>query len=696
MPRKLEFSEFKERIIKTFNNGINVDNFIYVNNNTKGLCKCNKCGNEWYAVPNSLLNGHGCRKCYDKKNSDKRKISYDEIVHTLETNGSNVEIIGDYIDTKHICKIKCKLCGREWEARITKHLKGSGCPVCKHGRMTTDILIKKLENIYGDKYVYNKVEYINNRTKIILTCKKHGDFTILPSTALKGFKERCAICIDEEKKEKEILLNKIKEEKTAFKCEKNKIKKEKKRFKQSEKDKIEEFILKCKKVHYNEPYDYSLTKYINSKTKVKVNCLKHGIFEKNPISLLNGQKCPLCARTGHKYTNEEWIKLAKEKYPQFDYSKVNYINKETKVIVVCNNKDCDGKIHGEFSVYPNAFLRGENKCVKCIKEEKRIQKQNDFILKSQILNNNKYDYSKVSYNGANTKVCIICPDHGEFWQTPTNHLHGCKCPKCAIDNNRMMYDIKKREFYGTFIERAKKIHNDKYSYDKVIYNGNENKVIITCPEHGDFEQTPHSHLAGGGCPKCAKNKMVEAIRLTQEEYINRVRYVHRYNNYDFTKVLYNTYESDVTVTCLKHGDFIIKAGSLLNGHGCPVCRLSKLEISVRNVLIENKIKHESQKRFKEWLGSQSLDFYIEGLNIAIECQGMQHFKNERRYQKLNEIQERDERKKRLCKENGVHLIYYVPDIFAEYMKEDDIFFTNTNDLINYIKEYKNNLIKYKI
>lgn len=684
MPKKLEFNEFKERIDKIFNNSINVDDFVYVNSGTKGLCKCNICGNEWYAVPNSLLNGHGCRKCYNKKNSESRKIPYSEIVNILETNGSNVEIIGDYIDTKHKCKIKCKLCGREWEARINEYLKGSGCPVCKYGRLTTDILIKSLKNIYGDKYSYDKVNYVNNRTKIILTCKKHGDFNILPSTALKGYKERCVSCIEEIKKENEILLKK---EKNILKNRKEKTCK-KENIKEPKKDKTEEFILKCKKVHCNEPYDYSVTEYINSNTKVKVNCLKHGIFYKNPISLLNGQRCPLCARTGHKYTNEEWIKLAKEKYPQFDYSKVNYVNKETKVIIFCNDKDTDGNIHGEFAVYPNAFLRGENKCMKCDKENKRIEKQKDFINKSEILNNKKYDYSKVFYSDIHTKVCIICPEHGEFWQSPLNHVNGSKCPKCAINDVKIMNEIKKREFHGSFIERAKKLHNNKYIYDKVVYNGNENKVIITCPEHGDFEQTPHSHLAGGGCPKCAKNKISEAVRLTQEEYINRVKYVHRYKNYDFSKVIYNTYESEVVVTCSKHGDFKIKAGSLLNGNGCPLCRLSKLETSVRNVLLENDVKHISQKRFKEWLGGQSLDFYIENKTIAIECQGIQHFKNERWYDKLYEIQERDERKKRLCKENGIHLIYYVPDIFSQYMKEDDIYFTNTDDLIDYIKNYK--------
>ena len=79
MAKKLTYENFKKRIDEIFDKKIDVSKFIYVNSNTKGLCKCQTCGNEWYAVPNSLLNGHGCRMCYNRKNSESRKISFDEI-----------------------------------------------------------------------------------------------------------------------------------------------------------------------------------------------------------------------------------------------------------------------------------------------------------------------------------------------------------------------------------------------------------------------------------------------------------------------------------------------------------------------------------------------------------------------------------------------------------------------------------------
>ena len=199
----------------------------------------------------------------------------------------------------------------------------------------------------------------------------------------------------------------------------------------------------------------------------------------------------------------------------------------------------------------------------------------------------------------------------------------------------------------------------------------------------------HAHLSGQGCPKCSLIKKGLLGRLSQEEFINRIIEIHKNENYDFSKVVYNGYNEKVIVGCPKHGKFKIKASLLLNGSGCQICKFSKLEKVVRNILLENNINYKAQKRFKKWLGTQSLDFYLPDYNIAIECQGLQHFKNERRYQNLKDIQERDKRKKKLCKENNIHLIYYVPSIFSKYMDKDDIYFSDAEELINYIKNFKN-------
>lgn len=114
----------------------------------------------------------------------------------------------------------------------------------------------------------------------------------------------------------------------------------------------------------------------------------------------------------------------------------------------------------------------------------------------------KYDYSKVEYINTKTKVCIICPIHGEFWQTPEQHLKGKGCPKC-LGKNLTTQD---------WIKQANIVHNNKYIYSKTNFKKGHEKVIITCPIHGDFEQQATSHLQGSGCSKC--NKLaVEASNL---------------------------------------------------------------------------------------------------------------------------------------------------------------------------------------
>ena len=119
----------------------------------------------------------------------------------------------------------------------------------------------------------------------------------------------------------------------------------------------------------------------------------------------------------------------------------------------------------------------------------------DFIKKAKEKHGNKYDYSKVEYVDSKTKVCIICPIHGEFWQLPNNHLRGKGCSKCKggvkLTNEE-------------FIKKANIKFKNFFNYSKVNYTNATTPIIITCPIHGDFWQTPQSHLHSTyGCPSCA-------------------------------------------------------------------------------------------------------------------------------------------------------------------------------------------------
>lgn len=197
-----------------------------------------------------------------------------------------------------------------------------------------------------------------------------------------------------------------------------------------------------------------------------------------------------------KLTTEEFIERAKKTHgSKYDYSKVMYIDANTKVCIVCPE-------HGEFWQNPMSHLSGVG-CRACgyLKNRKeRVKTTGDFINQAREVHKDKYDYSKVDYKGAHEKVCIICPEHGEFWQTAYSHIQGKGCSKCSHRSYKYTTD--------EFVNEAKKIHGDKYDYSKVNYKNNQTKVCIICPEHGEFWQTPNKHLIGEGCPNCI-NSLLE-------------------------------------------------------------------------------------------------------------------------------------------------------------------------------------------
>ena len=164
------------------------------------------------------------------------------------------------------------------------------------------------------------------------------------------------------------------------------------------------------------------------------------------------------------------------------------------------------------------------------KENKRLtlieERKNKFIENSKMIHKNedgtpKYDYSKVEYKNNKTKVCIICPEHGEFWQTPHNHLLGHGCIKCRNEINSKKSSYTK----DYFILLANKKHNNFYDYSKVDYVNSRTKVCIICSIHGEFWQTPSMHLSGQGCPTCNKSKL--EIQITELLDDNNIEFVYQ-------------------------------------------------------------------------------------------------------------------------------------------------------------------------
>ena len=256
-----------------------------------------------------------------------------------------------------------------------------------------------------------------------------------------------------------------------------------------------------------------------------------------------------------KKTNSEFIEEARRIHgDKYDYSKVEYKNADEKVCIICPE-------HGEFWQSPYKHLNGQG-CPTCAGKNKTVS---DFITKARSVHGDRYDYSKVKYEAAHKKVCIICPEHGEFWQTPSGHLSGRRCPKCA----KTYMDTK------FFIEKAKKIHGNKYDYSKTEYVKDKVKVCIICPEHGEFWQDPSSHLSGCGCPKCGGSK-----KLSNEEFIAKSQQIHGHV-YDYSMVDYINRATPVKILCKKHGAFYQKPSEHLSGCGCPKCGLEKRGVEMR-------------------------------------------------------------------------------------------------------------------
>jgi hypothetical protein len=157
--------------------------------------------------------------------------------------------------------------------------------------------------------------------------------------------------------------------------------------------------------------------------------------------------------------------------------------------------------------------------------------KNDFIK----VHGNKYDYSRVKYVNNKTNVKIVCPQHGEFEQTPSNHVRGANCYYCSIiicANNR-------RSNTSEFVNRAIEIHGNKYNYSKVEYFKALSKVIIICPidGHGEFEQQPNDHLFGHGCKKCGIEDSKNKQRKTNNNFIEDANKIHN-NKYDYSLIEY--------------------------------------------------------------------------------------------------------------------------------------------------------------
>lgn len=301
-----------------------------------------------------------------------------------------------------------------------------------------------------------------------------------------------------------------------------------------------------------------------------------------------------------KYTQQDFINKSISIFGTlYDYSKVDYINSRTPIILIC-------RYHGQFNVIPKDHLCYKRGCILC--SGVRYNKDT-FIQKSISIHGNRYDYNKAIFKDVKTKVKIICPIHGIFLQTPDKHINSSQgCKKCAgTDKKDLMY----------VIEKGNAIHNNKYDYSLAKFVDMATKIDIICPVHGAFQQTPNNHIIGEqDCQKC----MYEADRLTVGEFIEKSINFHG-QKYDYSKVVYVNSLTKVEIICSEHGSFWQKPHGHIGGNGCPKCigPISKIEQEWLDLLnIPNEYRN---KTIYTEMGRFSVDAIDSMTNTIYEFYG---------------------------------------------------------------------------
>ena len=343
----------------------------------------------------------------------------------------------------------------------------------------------------------------------------------------------------------------------------------------------------------------------------------------------------------------------------YEYISIDRTTKKTKLEIKC-------PIHGIFKKHMYDHLQRNQGCSLCSTPSKMTNEL--FIIKANLIHNNKYDYSLVNCKDSNTKVQIKCNIHGIFEQLSSNHLQGQGCQKCC--KNCKMND-------ETFIIKANQVHNNKYTYENINYIGIKNKINILCKYHGCFLQTPSDHLSGNGCYKCS------GLVKNTEDFIEKAKILHK-NIYDYSKVNYVNTRSKIIIICKIHGEFKQMPNTHLNGCSCSKCNLSsfsKVSLLWLNTIMDTEkifIQHAGnlgEKSVKIDDKLYKFDGYCKETNTVYEFHGDFFHGNPKKFdldeinplikKTFRELYDDTTNRENIIKKNGYNLITIWESEFKE-------------------------------
>jgi hypothetical protein len=293
---------------------------------------------------------------------------------------------------------------------------------------------------------------------------------------------------------------------------------------------------------------------------------------------------------------------------KYDYSHVQLISTKIKVEILCPK-------HGLFYQTPSNHMKGQG-CPTCghlaRKTSQRYSLQ-EFLKSLGNEQKKKYDYSEVKYLNSQTKIKVICPMHGAFEIKPNSHFNGQGCPKCG----REIANIKIALPYSTFIERARKTHNNRYEYVQDSYNGLTKKMTIFCNDHGFFNQTPHSHISmKTGCPKCGRISSANSNKISWKYVLEKFKNVHG-DFYTYDESSFKDVSTKMKIKCAKHGWFEQIPYQHYAKSGCPNCSKENNGILKRitfdEFIIKSSRKHNSKYSY------ENVNFTDIFTPIEIQC-----------------------------------------------------------------------------
>lgn len=271
--KKNKVEKFISKAKKNYGDKYDYSEIEYINSTTEIIILCTEHNISFKQSPSNHLRGwNGCPQCQKRQITDTQSfIEKAKDIHTDKYDYSNV----DYIDSKTKVKIICPDHG-EFEQLPSHHIKGQTCPKCavnsrasKH-KYDTKTFIEKAKEIHGDKYDYSKVDYTSSKVKVKIICPEHGEFQQSATKHLNN--QGCPDCGN---------ISTGKKLKVS----------------------VDDLIVKLKTAH-SDKYDYDLTNYNNSHSKIEINCSKHGNFKQLVYDHIAGHGCPKCTSSISSYELE--------------------------------------------------------------------------------------------------------------------------------------------------------------------------------------------------------------------------------------------------------------------------------------------------------------------------------------------------------------------------------------------------------